>query len=200
MLVEIPDPEVILGVILAFLVGLGGLYVFYKVRPFIKSRNEMVDVSQSERLEYYERQLIDMKIRLDAIEIQGIEPKLEDANLELKQFLEKLAKSESHEMQVENVNRSEVVPEKPISTPSISTSDYSNPVDHVLHLITNKAMTSRDIQITLKRSREHTSRLMKKLFEDGYVERNTETKPYTYSITEKGKTKVDEFQTNPITV
>ena len=26
MLVEIPDPEVILGVIVAFLVGLGGLY------------------------------------------------------------------------------------------------------------------------------------------------------------------------------
>jgi len=49
MLVEIPDLEVILGVILAFLVGLVGLYVFYKVRPFIKSRSEMVDVSQSER-------------------------------------------------------------------------------------------------------------------------------------------------------
>jgi len=59
-------------------------------------------------------------------------------------------------------------------------------------------MTSRDIQITLKRSREHTSRLMKKLFEDGYVERNTETKPYTYSITKKGKTKVDQVQTGPI--
>ena len=198
MLVEIPDLEVILGVILAFLGGLVGLYVFYKVRPFIKSRSEMVDVSQSERLEYYERQLIDMKIRLDAIEIQGIEQKSDDPNLELKQFLVKLAKSESHEIQVENVNRSEVVPEKPISTPSISTSDYSNPVDHVLHLITNKAMTSRDIQITLKKSREHTSRLMKKLFEDGYVERNTETKPYTYSITKKGKTKVDVVQTNPI--
>ena len=47
-------------------------------------------------------------------------------------------------------------------------------------------MTSRDIQITLKKSREHTSRLMKKLFEEGLVQRNTETKPYTYSITEKG--------------
>ncbi len=73
MLVEIPDPEVILGVILAFIIGLGGLYVFYKVRPFIKSRSDEFDASQSERLEYYERQLIDMKIRLDAIEIQGIE-------------------------------------------------------------------------------------------------------------------------------
>ena len=161
MLVEIPDPEVILGVILAFLVGLVGLYVFYKARPFIKSRSEMADVSQSERLEYYEKQLFDMKIRLDAIEIQGIEQKTDDPNLELKQFLEKLVKNESYEMGVEDVNHSEVVPEKPISTPGISSSDYTNPVDHVLHLITNKTMTSHDIQITLKRSREHTSRLMK---------------------------------------
>ena len=30
MLVEIPDPEVILGVILAFILGLGGLYTYYK--------------------------------------------------------------------------------------------------------------------------------------------------------------------------
>jgi len=51
-------------------------------------------------------------------------------------------------------------------------------------------MTSRDIQITLGRSREHTSRLMKKLFEDGYVKRNTISKPYTYSITNKGKEKL----------
>ena len=55
MLIEIPDPEVILGVIIAFLVGLAGLYGYYKIRPFIKSKNEMNDVSQSERLEYYER-------------------------------------------------------------------------------------------------------------------------------------------------
>ncbi len=191
MLVEIPDPDVILSVILAFSIGLGGLYAFYKVLPFIKSRSKMYDAPQSERLEYYERQLIDMKIRLDAIEIQGIEQKSEDPNLELKQFLEKLARNETHEIRVEEVNHSQVIPEK-------LGVDNTNPTNHVLHLITNKAMTSRDIQITLKRSREHTSRLMKKLFEDGYVERNTETKPYTYSITKKGKTKVDEVQTSPI--
>ena len=195
MLVEIPDPEVILGVILAFLVGLGGLYVYYKMRPFIKSRSGDFDASQSERLEYYERQLIDMKIRLDAIEIQGIEQKSEDPNLELKQFLEKLVKNEARE-EVKEVDQ----PEKPISTPNSSRIDHTNPIDFVLHLITNKAMTSRDIQITLKRSREHTSRLMKKLFESGYVQRNTETKPYTYSITEKGKLKVEEVQTDPIRI
>ena len=196
MLVEIPEPEVILGVILAFIVGLGGLYIFYKLLPFIKSRSKMIDVSQSERLEYYERQLIDMKIRLDALEIQGIEQKSDDPNLELKQFLEKLASNKTQERMVEEVGQPQVLPESQISTPDIPQIEHTNPMDYVLHLITNKAMTSRDIQITLKRSREHTSRLMKKLFEDGYVQRNTETKPYTYSITKKGKSKV-KVQTNP---
>ena len=195
MLIEIPDPEVILSVILAFVIGLGGLYVFYKVLPFIKSKSEMLDVPQSERLEFYERQLIDMKIRLDALEIQGIEPKTDDSNMELKQVLEKLVNNKVKENQVEEVRKPKVMAEKLISAPSM---DHTNPINYVLHLITNKTMTSRDIQITLKRSREHTSRLMKKLFDDGYVQRNIETKPYTYSITEKGKAKVEEVQTTSI--
>ena len=197
MLIEIPDPEVILSVILAFIVGLGGLYGYYKIRPFIKSKSDMVDASQSERLEYYERQLIDMKIRLDALEIQGIEQKTEDPNLELKQFLEKLAKNEVQEKEVTISQEPEKVPEKPASTPKITNIEHTNPTNYVLHLITNKAMTSRDIQITLKKSREHTSRLMKKLFEEGLVNRNTESKPYTYSITEKGMAKVGKVETNP---
>jgi len=201
MLIEIPDPEVILGVIIAFLIGLVGLYGYYKVRPFIKSRNEMGDVSQSERLEYYERQLIDMKIRLDALEIQGIDQNVEDPNVELKSFLEKLAKNEIQEkLTAQEIIEPEVVVEKASSTPEVVEIGYSNPTNHVLHLITNKSMTSRDIQITLKKSREHTSRLMKKLFEDGLVQRNTETKPYTYSITEKGISKVEDVQTNPVVV
>ena len=194
MLVEIPEPEIILGVILAFLIGLGGLYGYYRVRPFVKSRNEVADSSQAERLEYYERQLIDMKIRLDALEIQGVEQKTEDPNLELKQFLEKLTKNEAVKKSIEDVNQPEKIPEKTESVPEIPNIEHLSPTDYVLHLITSKAMTSRDIQITLKRSREHTSRLMKKLFEDGYVQRNTESKPYTYSITEKGKSKVEEIQ------
>lgn len=201
MLIEIPDPEVILGVIVAFLIGLIGLYGYYKVRPFIKSRNEMGDVSQSERLEYYERQLIDMKIRLDALEIQGIDQNVEDPNVELKSFLEKLAKNEIQEkLTAQEIIEPEVVIEKASSTPEVVEIGYSNPTNHVLHLITNKSMTSRDIQITLKKSREHTSRLMKKLFEDGLVQRNTETKPYTYSITEKGISKVEDVQTNLVVV
>ena len=198
MLIEIPDPEVILGVILAFLIGLGGLYFFFKIRPFIKSSSDVADPTQVERLEYYERQLIDMKIRLDSLEIQGVEENPIDPNLELKQFIEKLVETREPEKEIEVVREPEIVLEKQISTPNLSNIEPVSPVDYVLQLITNKAMTSRDIQITTKRSREHTSRLMKKLFESGLVQRNTETKPYSYSITEKGKEKINDITSDQV--
>ena len=199
MLIEIPEPEVILGVILAFIVGVVGLYAYFKIRPFVKTRGEEFDASQAERLEFYEKQLIDIKIRLDALEIQGVEQKIDDdPNLELKQFLEKLAKNEVKERPIEIVSKAKIVPENVTSMPSIPNVIPANPIDYVLHLITNKDMTSRDIQITLKKSREHTSRLMKKMFEDGFVQRNTESKPYTYSITEKGMAKIEQAEVNPI--
>ena len=208
MLVEIPDPEVILSVIIAFLVGLGGLFVYYKLRPMVKS-NESGDSSQSERLEYYERQLIDMKIRLDALEIEGVGEKSTDPNLELKQFLEKITKNNVRDMplKIEEIAETkpgtqqesnvEIEPEITPLTPSL---DHANASDYVLHLITKQPMTSRDIQITLKKSREHTSRLMKKLFDDGYVERNTDSKPYRYFISEKGKQKIGVLESSPTTV
>jgi len=199
MLIEIPDPDVILSVIVAFLIGLGGLFAFYKLWPMIKT-NKTTDTSQAERLEYYERQLIDMKIRLDLLEIQGLEEKSGDPNLELKQFLEKLAQNEAGEKPTEPRMKSEIVPDEPQTTPRMPNLDHNNAIDYVLRLITNKAMTSRDIQITLKRTREHTSRLMKKLYEDGYVKRNTESKPYTYSISEKGKEKISMVESSPTVV
>lgn len=193
MLVEIPEPEVILSVILAFIVGLGGLYMYYKIRPFIKT-NHGIDSSQAELLEYYERQLIDMKIRLDAIELQGLEPKTQDPNIELKQFLEKLVKNQEEK----TINEPQIQPVEMKQEPKIVENmpgiDPNDITEHVLHLITDKSMTSRDIQRALKRSREHTSRMMKKLFEDGLVERNTKTKPYTYSITEKGLERIGPIQ------
>ena len=198
MLIEIPDPEVILGVILAFLIGLGGLYFFFKIRPFIKSSSDVVDPTQVERLEYYERQLIDMKIRLDSLEIQGVEENPIDPNLELKQFIEKLVETREPEKEIEVVREPEIVLEKQVSMPNLSNIEPVSPVDYVLQLITNKAMTSRDIQITTKKSREHTSRLMKKLFESGLVQRNIETKPYSYSITEKGKEKINDIASDQV--
>jgi CTP-dependent riboflavin kinase len=45
--------------------------------------------------------------------------------------------------------------------------------------------TAPQIKEAIKLTREHTARLMKKLYEEGYVERNAQKKPYTYRIKEE---------------
>jgi len=128
MLIEIPDPEVILGVILAFLIGLGGLYLLLKIHPLIKSSSNITDPTQSERLEYYEKQFIDMKIRLDVLEIQGVE---EDPNLDLKEFMQKLVKNNEPEKQVEVSEEPGIVLKKQISIPNIPNIKHVSPTDYV---------------------------------------------------------------------
>ncbi|HEY7367034.1 MAG TPA: helix-turn-helix domain-containing protein [Nitrosopumilaceae archaeon] len=180
MLIEIPDPGIIIGFVAAFFLGLLGLYAFYKIKTFIKNQKKF-EPSSNDRLEFYERQLIDMKIRLDSLEIDEYGTKsVEDVGFS--KFEEKISDSEES-----SIIKPKYVAPKPRQTPN---NDFSNIVDFVLGLITHKSMTSRDIQNASHRSREHISRLMKKLYQEGYVERNTRTKPFTYSITDKGKAKI----------
>ena len=134
-----------------------------------------------------------MKIRLDAMGLEGLSTKLIDPMPEEVEFEERPTKS------VERRVKREIVESRHIEAPRAPNMGYQNATEYVLRLITGKPMTSRDIQITLGRSREHTSRLMKKLFEDGYVTRNTNSKPYTYSITEKGKEKYGKVASTPTT-
>lgn len=185
MLVEIPDWSVIFAVVLSFVVGLAVIFLYNTVKPFIKLKAERMSTSYQERLEYYEKQLIDMKIRLDSLELQENEPNNVENQLDLKELLFSLLnKSEEKPKEITRVERPEQEQQKVEIERKI---EPNNPIDVVLQLITTKPMTSRDIQITLKRSREHISRMMKKLYDEGLVNRNEETKPYTYVITEKGK-------------
>ena len=178
MLVEIPDPMVILGIVLGFLAGAVALFLYSKLRLIGSLQNN--NPSDNQRLEYYEKQFIDMKIRLDALNLDKEEP---------------LDEVEMGKMQVEMVKpanrkerRSRVMVEKHMPVSRIPNMSSEDSVKHVLKLITKKPMTSRDIEVTFGgRSREHVSRLMKKLFDDGLVERNTTNRPYTYSITDSGK-------------
>lgn len=171
MLVEIPEPAEIAGMILAFLAGLIGLYAYYKLRPYVRLRKMGADPVELARLKYYEEQLVEMKIQLDALEINtNVAEKPPEAP------------KEAGAPAVES-RESPRAPAQAQRRPNMSTDGV---IDYVLQLITNNPMTSRDIQVTLGKSREHTSRLMKKLYEDGLVERKSGTRPFRYSLTEKG--------------
>jgi predicted transcriptional regulator len=191
MLVEIPDPQVIATVIIAFLVGIFGVIIYSKIKAFTDQKR--ADPAYLSRLEYYERQLIDMKIRMDALDLEEKMPP--------EQIMEKiepvLGKKVGGVPRME-IQESKVESQSPPQKSRMPNMDFNGVAEHVLGLITTKEMTSRDIQVTIGRSREHTSRLMKRLFQEGFVERNTKTKPFTYRITEKGKTKLGILE-SPIT-
>jgi biotin operon repressor len=57
----------------------------------------------------------------------------------------------------------------------------------VLRFLAQGPRSSAEIKEQLGRSREHTARLMKSLFDRGLVVRNERNKPYVYEITESGK-------------
>ena len=183
MLVEIPDPIIILGIVLGFLAGAVTLFLYSKLRLVGSLQNN--GPSDNQRLEYYEKQFIDMKIRLDALNLDNEGP-LDEA--EMVKIQSEMVKSASRKGR-----RSRSTIEKRARVSRIPNMSSEDSVKHVLKLITKKPMTSRDIEVTFGgRSREHVSRLMKKLFDDGLVERNTTNRPYTYSITDSGKNHIGE--------
>jgi len=57
----------------------------------------------------------------------------------------------------------------------------------VLRLLAEGPKTSAQIKEVLGRSREHTARLMKSMFDRGLVVRNDRNKPYVYEITDSGR-------------
>ena len=182
MIIEIPDLDVILGLILAFIGGLFTLFVYSKLKAISASNDQTK--ADLERMEFYERQLIDLKIKLDAIDLENLTFSQETP--------QNIVKNEEKPTQVVQ-KPVEIVPEPAPNPPKIERApnmSSDNIVEAVLRLITDKSRTSRDIQITLGKSREHISRTMKKMTDDGLVERNTNAKPYSYSITQMGLSKL----------
>ena len=177
MLVDIPDASVMLVSVLAFLGGLVTLYLYTKIRsPGIAEKPNSINL---ERIDYYEKELIDLKIRLDTMELDG------------EGFVDSVVyKKNTKPVTKHETKKHEFVDPKPNTPSRVPNMSFEDSLVHVLKLITSGPKTSRDIEVTFGKSREHVSRLMKKLFEGGFVSRDKSARPYRYAITEKGKERV----------
>jgi len=177
MIIDIPDAGIILVAVLAFLSGLVTLYLYGKTRSVGVSQK--IAPTNVERIDYYEKELIDMKIRLDAMELDGetfTKPDL--PTKKVKSF------------DVPEVEEPEFVAPKPKAAARVPNMSFEDSVTFVLKKITEGPMTSRDIEVMFGKSREHVSRLMKKLFEGGFVARDKSARPYRYTITDKGRERI----------
>jgi len=177
MIIDIPDSGIILVAVLAFLSGLVTLYLYGKTRSVGVSQK--IAPTNVERIDYYEKELIDMKIRLDAME-------LDSETFTKPDLPTKRVKS----FDVPEVEEPEFVAPKPKAAARVRNMSFEDSVTFVLEKITQGPMTSRDIEVMFGKSREHVSRLMKKLFEDGFVARDKSARPYRYTITDKGRERI----------
>lgn len=188
MAIELTALEMVLGGILAFLAGLFALLFYYERRTARQTAQSGQDPAHLDRLEQYENQLIGMKIRLDALSLGVTEPAVQrEQGGGSVQDAPRVADDRQGEPSREKAATSEPPAPAAASGPKQPSAGPYDITNHILQLITSKSMTSRDIQITIGRTREHTSRLMKRLAEEGLVKRHPGSRPYTYSITERGK-------------
>jgi predicted transcriptional regulator len=70
-----------------------------------------------------------------------------------------------------------------------------NTVDSVLKML-EVPLTSREIQARIKKSREHTSRLLKKLYSEDLVMRDESTRPFRYKITNEGRRLLEQTRSS----
>jgi predicted transcriptional regulator len=67
----------------------------------------------------------------------------------------------------------------------------------VIRLLSEGQRNTRQLTDALQKSREHTARLMKELFEFGLVERNSATKPFVYQLTDEGRRRLQQRTLGP---
>ena len=71
--------------------------------------------------------------------------------------------------------------------------DSDNTINIILKSLTETPQTARDIQQLIKKSREHTSRLLKKLYLQNLVSRDNKNTPFRYHITEEGHRRLHQL-------
>jgi len=170
---EVFDPWVAISIAVAFLAGLLALLAYFWLRTMARESglgSKSGEITGSERLEYYERQLIDLKIRLDAVEmVRGEAAKAGDGSGDeaVSRLAAALSELVSREPAAAAAAEEEGVAAEELhaegrgeglagggggTVPKTEFRAYPNPVDYVLHLITNDIITSRDIQVTWGRA------------------------------------------------
>lgn len=154
-------------VVISYIIGLMSVVFFNRYRSNIS--NTLVEYET--RFKEYEDMLVDMRIKLDTLELRSNNG-VSQVSQEVSDIIDA-----NHKPKVIRRNLEQ---------------EGKGLVDYVLKLLSEGPKTSRQIEMIIGRSREHTARLMKRLFEFGYVTRDTSTKPYTYAITDAGKTMLSQ--------
>ena len=69
---------------------------------------------------------------------------------------------------------------------TVNDDHHNSTIEYILKKLESNSLTTRELQQYIGRTREHTSRLMKKLYDNKFVDRDISSKPFKYTITDEG--------------
>jgi hypothetical protein len=200
--------DLIIPIIISYTVGIVSVISYIKLKKSIQSSLNKEEktiksiVSEyTHRLNNYDKAIAELCVRIDTMELRAtqhdtssISPHIDidntksyKQNTTTSQHESQLERPHNHISTVSNL----VTVTQPASTISSRLSDsYNGTMDFILKMLMEKPRTSREIQHSVGRTREHTSRLMKKLYDSKLVIRDSNSKPFKYSITDAGRTQL----------
>ena len=196
-MLEFFDTAIMTYALISFLLGAVAMIIYYRIKSQFKTSNlaniEIIDaiISQyNHRLSQYDDIINELKIKTELIE-----SKITKSDNSLKTVNHAIDNSTSQQISQYSEKRNELLEPSHVITDSSNAKmaaseeflHTGNTSEIILRLLLNGPLTSREIQRGIRRTREHTSRVMKKLYELKYVDRDMSHKPFRYNITDLGR-------------
>jgi len=179
--------DLVISGVLAFLAGMASVMVYAKAKSALAERRyradeavvEAVVLEYTRRLRDYDKVIAELRSKVDIIEVRSQSP----------QVVASQHQQASHQPQPHVASVSEPVT---ITQHVMVEKENNGTTDYILKLLAEKPRTSREVQLAIGRTREHTARLMKKLHDLGLVSRDVNAKPFRYNITDAGRGRLKE--------
>jgi hypothetical protein len=170
--------DFVISGIFAFLVGMASMTFYIRLKSTFEEGRyktnevvvEAVVLEYTRKLHDYDKMIAELRAKVDIIE----------------------SRSQPHG--VVSQHPSQPQPHvAPVSEPvtvtqhAVIEKEVNSTTDYILKLLVERPRSSREVQLAIGRTREHTARLMKKLHDLSLVSRDINTKPFRYNITDAGR-------------
>jgi hypothetical protein len=170
--------DLVISGIFAFLVGMVSMTVYSRLKTTFEEGRyktneaviEAVVLEYTRRLHDYDKVIAELRAKVDIVESR-IKP-------------HEVVSQDPSQPQPHVALMSEPVT---VTQHAAIEKEVNSTTDYIFKLLAEKPRSSREVQLAIGRTREHTARLMKKLHGLGLVSRDINTKPFRYNITDAGR-------------
>ena len=170
--------DLVISGVVAFLVGMASMTIYTKLKTVFEEGRyrtneaiiEAVVLEYTRRLRDYDKVIAELRARVDIIDNRA-KP-------------HEVISQDSTQQQSHVALMSEPVT---VTQHAAIEKEVNSTTDYIFKLLAERPRSSREVQLAIGRTREHTARLMKKLHDLGLVSRDVNTKPFRYNITDAGR-------------